>query len=426
MKAQSSPSILAKTFILASLLMHLMNHTVYAGDIPDDILTLFYTGQYDSAIVALNQLKQSDSSSVEIDLLLGDAYQKSQRWYDAITCYERVYGAQPAHQSNIIEYASVLQRVGYSKRAQGVLRQALAADSSSSVIMRMLARLDYEEMDYSSASGFYLELLSSDPDNVDDHVMAARCAKKLNEPDLATQHYEAAYSKDPMNNKIVYEYARHLHLQDKNSEVFDLIEQCDMDVQGDQKFIILLGNCSYGIGEYQQAAAYLEQAVAFQPNNVELIKKLGFCYYADKDYSKAYQQFLRSEPYEDDPATYYYLGLCAQELGYKKAAVVYLEKSLSLVGPNYLPHLYFVLGQCHHDLKEFPEAIRSFKDALDVTQDDSMIYYSLANTYNDYYSDKSVALEYYNKALEYDLPAVIETYIRQQVQALQNQIFFSE
>jgi tetratricopeptide (TPR) repeat protein len=325
-----------------------------------------------------------------------------------------------------MDYSIVLQKVGYADRAQKLLSEALITDSTDTNLMRMLARLYYEEMNFLPSSQYYDELLSIDPSNSNDHMMAARCAIKLKQADRATKHYKHAHESDPLSNKIIHEYAKHLQSRDRNAEALNLIEQCNLDVQHSQKFILLLGNIQYSLGDYKQAAVHIEMATAFQPDNVDLIKKLGFCYYADKQFDKAYHQFLLSEPYEDDPATYYYLGLCAQEIGSKKAAVVYLDKSLSLVGPNYLPHLYLVLGQCHHDLKEYPEAIKSFKEALDVTQNDGMIYYSLANTYNDFYADKSVAIEYYNKALEHGLPPEIEPYIKQQIQYLQNQMFFSE
>ena len=363
--------------------------------ITNDDYALFYSGQYDSVIVRLTALKLEDPQNIEINNLLGDAYQKLQRWHEAIECYERIYRLQPDLKSNIMDYSIVLQKVGYSERAQELLSEALSNDSTDTNLMRMLASLYYEELNFSRASQYYDKLLSIDPGNANDHMMAARCAIKLKQPDRATLHYSRAFASDSLSLKIIYEYGKHLQSNDRSAEALRLIEQSTPDVQRNQKFILLLANIQFSLKDYKKAASYLERAIEFQPDNIEIIKKLGFCYYADKQFDKAYHQFLLLEPYEDDPATYYYLGLCAQELELKKAAIAYLEKSLSLVGPNYLPHLYLVLGQCHHDLKEYPEAIKSFKEALDVTRDDGMIYYSLADTYNEFYADKSVAVEYH-------------------------------
>ncbi len=281
----------------------------------NDIYILFYSGQYDSVIVTLEQLKQEDPQNIEINSLLGDAYQKLQRWHDAIDCYELIYQLQPMRKSNIIEYSIVLQKVGYSERAQKLLRETLVTDSTDTNLIRMLARLHYEEMNFSGSSQYYDELLSINPSNSNDHMMAARCAIKLKQPDRATQHYKLAYASDPISHKIIYEYAKHLQSSARNTEALNLIEESKLDVQRNLKFILLLGNIQYSLGDYKQAATYLELAIEFQPDNVDLIKKLGFCYYADKQFDKAYHQFLLSEPYEDDSATYYYLGLCAQELG---------------------------------------------------------------------------------------------------------------
>ena len=415
-----------KVFYTLTSVILIFSHLNADSTVTSDIYHLFYSGKYDSAIVALNMLKQEDPQNIEINTMLGDAYLKQQNWYDAIVCCEVIYQLQPKSKSNIFNYSTALQKVGYSKRVEQLLEEAFSADTSDISLMTMLANFYYEEMNYARSSQYFDKLLLVDETNTNTHLMAARCASKLKQSDRATQHYSLAYRYDPMSNKTVYEYARHLHSINRDLEALELIGQHDLDLSNNQKFILLLGACLYSSGDYKQATTYLEQAIAQQPKSVDLNKKLGFCYYVEKEYEKAYDRFLVIEPQEDDPATYYYLGLCAREIGLDKAAIIYLTKSQSLIGPKYLAQLYLVLGQCHHDLKEYPQAIKSFKEALNVTPDDGVIYYSLANTYNDFYADKSVALEYYKKALEQDLSVEVESYIEQQILYLRKQTFFSE
>ena len=410
--------------ISSMILLH--GHLHAESPATSHIYTLLYTGKVDSAIVALNTLKQDDPQNIEINTMLGDAYLKQQHWHDAIRSCDLIYQLEPHRKSNIINYSTALQKVGYSTRAEQLLEEAFALDSTDMSLMRMLANFYYEEMNYARSSQYFQKLLSVDKTNTNTHLMAARCASKLKQSDRATQHYSFAHTYDPKSNKIVYEYARHLHSINRDIEALELIEQHDLDVSNNQKFILLLGACHYSSGDYTQAATYLEQAIAYQPKSVDLNKKLGFCYYVNKEYEKAYQRFLIIEPQEDDPATYYYLGLCAREIGLNKAAIAYLSKSQSLTEPKYLAQLYLVLGQCYHHLKEYPQAIKSFKEALKLTPDDGVVYYSLANTYNDFYADKSIALAHYKKALEQDLSLEVESYIEQQVQYLQKEIFFSK
>ena len=400
---------------------------ISAGDIPPSVYQQLYAGAYDSVLVTLHTLNQAQPDDEQVLILLAEAYTGSQRWNEALEYRERIYSTNPANRSNTLALASLLQKRGFPERAVDVLEMGHQQDEADTGFLQNLATITYSERQYDQASQWCDKLLEMEPDRSEIHLVAALSAAKSDRHAKAEQHFARAYELDALNATTTYEYARHLHTRAKHEEALGILGPDTTSIQGSFRRLLLIGSCYYDLRRYEEAATWLEAALKGRERSLELNKKLAFCYFALQQYQPAYDRFLTAETFDDhDPATYYYLGICARELGRDRAAAAYLNKSITMIAPSYLDDLYIALGQCQHDLKQYPEAIRSYRKALEISPDNGTTYYLLANVYYDYYADHNVALEHYRKALNYDLSQVLRDYIGEQTRYIQEQMFFME
>ena len=93
--------------------------------------------------------------------------------------------------------------------------------------------------------------------------------------------------------------------------------------------------------------------------------------------------------------------MAARERGDIHLSVFYFrraaEASISENTSIYFSHL----GQGYESLKDYPKAIKAYRDAYNHSEKGILLYH-LARNYDTYYKDKEVAFKYYERYLESD------------------------
>ncbi len=118
----------------------------------------------------------------------------------------------------------------------------------------------------------------------------------------------------------------------------------------------------------RKARAYLNLGSAYQENGMEEFAVA------------AYQRATSLAGTEEKPNSMVALALCYAEMGKREEALSELKKTLALA-TNYSPDLYYVIGTIYEKTKLFDEAIRSYKEALNVNPDFVIARYALAALY---------------------------------------------
>jgi type IV pilus assembly protein PilF len=148
----------------------------------------------------------------------------------------------------------------------------------------------------------------------------------------------------------------------------------------------------------------------------EAIRNLGEAYMGQKAHTRALREFLKAEKiYDDDPYLQNDLGLAYMAKGSLEKAVEHFKKALSIkpeysparnnLGSAYMeledweaaiecfnivkedltygtPHYPLTnLGFVHYKLKEYDQAVKYYKEALDIAPDFPMAYHGLGLTY---------------------------------------------
>lgn len=94
------------------------------------------------------------------------------------------------------------------------------------------------------------------------------------------------------------------------------------------------------------------------------------------------------------------LGFLKIQINQPKQAIQHLEKVLILY-PNFF-EAYFNLALAYKNNQEYDKAIEIYEKALKIKPNDSSVYFNLANIYESKKNETFKAIEYYEKAYEYN------------------------
>ena len=207
-----------------------------------------------------------------------------------------------------------------------------------------------------------------------DHINKAKELESAGNLDEAIEEYKKAFQDNPKNYFIQIEIGNLLAMQNKFEDACGYFRRSHHyfpDNEGIKEGLVF---CLHAIGnEYQSykkfnlAVAAFEEAIAYQPQNADLLYNCGNAFYAMNDYKKALPLYQKAISLQKSADTHNNLGNTYRQLGqFNKAKEHYI---LAIdANPNKMIHTKVELAHlkqslCDWDgLDELQEAI---KNALD-------------------------------------------------------------
>ncbi len=407
-------------------LLILLPQIVYCQDL-GELYAQLYSGNHEAVIQQLEEATQYDSANQKIYVLLAQAYAIDNNESMAESVYEKLHTLNPDNVTYINELSKLLYKKGQLPRSLELVKEGLRLSSKHSSLLALAAKISYEENAYSESYNYYTELIEMNINPGRNYHLRARCEVKMDHLDDAISDFKAALEFNPENSQIIYEYVHCLYSKNRHHEAFNLIQRVGDVFGGSTKYERLKGNVYHKVGEYEKALESYAIAMEKGGMNAYLLKRMGICYSELGHYEKS-RDVLEEAVLLDagDGSIYYYLGRCEMELGNSKQAIHYFTISLKRIQPGYLDELYIKMAQCYENENKPIQAIKTYRKGLEQYDDDPMLTYLLANVYNDYYLDKSVALAHYEKAAKSAIHPEIDKYILHKIRTLKESNYLKE
>jgi tetratricopeptide (TPR) repeat protein len=146
-----------------------------------------------------------------------------------------------------------------------------------------------------------------------------------------------------------------------------------------QRLTILVGMCYYGLGEYTQAAVYLKQAAAREPQNLPLRLSLAHSCLWSKQYQcvlDTYREILQLNP--DSAEADMLAGEALDEM--KDASGAIEDFRAAVKADPTMPDVHFGLGYLLWTKRQYPEAARELQAELDNNPDHAQALTYLADS----------------------------------------------
>jgi tetratricopeptide (TPR) repeat protein len=166
--------------------------------------------------------------------------------------------------------------------------------------------------------------------------------------------------------------------------------------------ILLRGaNSLYAFAEYEEARPSYEHYLARNDSIMDVLKNYGITLYFCKEPEKAIN-LLETYFYQDPDEAYvnFYLGLSYRDVGNLSRSAEFLEMAVACAQPVYLAEMCHHLGKVYGLNREFELSIKALQKAFYFNNKKVEILCEIAKTYEEFNSDKKLALNYYTQYLE--------------------------
>ncbi len=400
---------------------------IYANPSQNNIYQLIFGGQHSEAVQILTEQLEADSLNVENHYLLGLSWFYQKEYRQALPYFQNTIELDTLHVNSLYYLANTQMQLGQTKDTEKSFLRAVQIDSSRMEIKDALGQCYYKNHKFDQAYSVYKDLVAMHPHSVFYYLMLARSASKCDSLNLAVQYYRNAFTLDTLNSKVSFELSGTLLKMDSLDASLVFINNALDGQPQNWQFHRLKADILYKQKKFMAAILSYLDAITFGDNTVAALKKLGFCYYSESLYEKcinALEQVLEND--DTDPVVYYYIGLCFKALEEYDLAIQYFGDSIDNVFPQFMDEIYIALAECHYLESDHEHAIQSYKEALKYSSEKEVIYYHLANIYDDIYADKQVALQYFEKAGQKEITPEITQYIQQRMSEIKEKIFLKE
>jgi len=334
------------------------------------------------------------------DLSAADEAFGAQMYQEAFEQYEACYSADSMDMHCLERTAISAYRLGDIPTAKRYLHLAAEKDTANLTIINQLSSIYEQEKNIPKAIKYYTVLNKAYPEN-------PLYYRKL------AQLYQAA---GLLTDAFKY-YGRTLALNDKDqfairglSELFIANQQyaeadsiLRLGLAQDSlnvNFNLLMAQCQYKQKAFDSTVHYLEQInyeIDFSPY---FNKMFGYAYIQIDSFEKSIP-ILEKALMDDGSKEYahYYLAIAYEQLENSEYAQYHYGKAIEEAISNNIDLYHRSLAKMSEDQNRLGDAIQHYLEAYRYNADPLLLFY-LARVTDQYYKDKSAAINYYKKYLD--------------------------
>jgi len=399
--------------IFSMVFLTIICQTAYSHK-DESLKSLLLNGNYQTVIDTLEgKFEREKLLSFSEFNILGTAYFHFMNFQKAIPNLYEASKLEPGNIQNLIMLGNCYSYAGNGIQAQLTYENVLNLDPLNKTAMISLAKVLMDLEEFNKASGAYHKLISADSTNAYFFSQLGLCELKQGEKDLAKINFEISLRLNETNSKTTLWLAK-LYYNDKEYDKASILLKNGLSQNSKNKALNrMLADVFYKQDQFNQAILKYLSAITLGDTTADTFQKLGLSYYYlsfTNSYIITETRKLKLEEGiaalnkaiqkdENDPISSLYLGLCYKELEYHETAIIYFNETLNKIFPEYLEIVYSNLGSCYDETGEYAASIKTYKEALTYNPGKSILHFYLANIYDRYYEDKSVAVLYYHKFL---------------------------
>ncbi len=323
---------------------------------------------YQEALSNFFAAKKMEPGNMEIPAAIADAYAALGNFHEAIAYYEK----------------------------------AVEIDSKNLSLAGKLGR-NYIKLDnYDKAYDVFSEIYQVDSTNVYWNKQFAYSAYKTGKIKQAISLYENVICMNPGDYSSYMNLIKLYQQSEQPNEKQRVIESGLKQFPGDAGFYHVQASHYFGIRNYEEAKqAYEKYFVAGGDSAYKTMLNYGVSVYFSKNEAIAVSIFeFCTRQIANDPYVLFYLALSFKKMGHYEIAQSYMNAAIESAMPSYVPDMYHHLGQILGQQRKFEESVAALKKANELDPANYEVLFEIATTYEEYNSNKTLALNYYNVYLK--------------------------
>lgn len=249
----------------------------------------------------------------------------------AIRHFEEAIRFDAAEDTLRVNYGRALLNVGRNVDAAAQFDAALRLRPDQPDVIRLLAQAAFKMGDLERALRMANKAVALDPPgDVEDHVTIGVIRAKQRDLDGAIQAFRKGLRVAPGDADVLSRLAAAHRAAGDPRSALDVLRRIQ-DSDRDKHVLSAFGGAHYAAGAYDSSSLYYERALANDPNNAELLYRLGSALVANGRFEDSVGPLSRAVDLDGRlVGAYRNLGVAQAELGHNDKAKMAFKKVLAL------------------------------------------------------------------------------------------------
>lgn len=394
----------------------------------DKIDLLILNKNYDEALTQINR-KIEKQATTQLYLKKGLVYNRLQNYRAALEAFSEGYQLEPMNPEILGETAETLAMLGNYYDASPFFEKVKELEPDDLTTIAKMGR-NYINLDnYRKAFDVFSEIYAMDSTNLYWNKQLAYCAFRTGKKKFATSLYEKIIDENPGDYGSYFNLLRLYTRKEQTEQFLSLIDKGLEQFPGNSGFYQELAGYRFANKQYEEAKKNLEKYFeADGDSTYKIMLNYGICCYFAKDGNRAISVLKKCEGLNsNDPYVNFYLSLSNKRLAKYELAEKYMNYAIESSIPGYLSEMYHHLGQIYGQQRKFEESIAALKKSVDYDPANYEALFEIATTYEEYNSNKTLALNYYRIYLkEAGEEANNVNYALDRIKRIKEDMFFEE
>lgn len=414
--------------ILQRLLLSLILFIPYVTFSQQNIDVLIVNKEYGKALQKIDkQLKEKPSAALY--LKKGFVFQQQQDYQQAVQAFMEGLQFEPENITLMGETAECFSMLGNNHDAVSYYEAALKLDSSNLVLAGKLGRVYINLKQYKPAYQVFSHIYSRDSSNVFWNKQLAYCAFRVFKREEAVHLYERVITANPRDHGSYINLINSYNWRKEGNEIMTAILKGLDEFPADPDLLYEKAMFFYKTKRYGPAMLAFEEYLDTEKMpEYETLMNYGIATYFAGFEEKALDVFgslMAQNP--NDPLVLYYQSLCYKKLKNFEESEKYMIWAIEGSTPDYVAEMYHHLGQIYGQQRKFEQSVEALKKAYELNPKKVEVLFEIATTFEEFNSNKTLALNYYRIYLEEAGEAGKNTtYALERIEKIKEDLFFEE
>ena len=391
-----------------------------------DILIL--NKEYDKALQEIDRQLQHRPSA-ELYLKRGSVFQARQDYLNAVNSLVHGLQYEPENVTLIGEVADCFALLGNNQDAISYYEAALTIDSTNLVMAGKLGKVYINLKDYKNAYSTFSSVYRLDSTNVFWNKQLAYCAFRVFKREEAVHLYEKVLQTNPRDHMSYLNLINCYNWKKEENKIMAAINKGLTEFPNDPDLLYEKAMFFYKTKRYGPAMVQFEKYLNVEKQPVyETLMNYGIATYFAGFEEKALEIF--GELYSqnpNDPLVLYYQSLCYKKLKDFEQSEKLMIWAIEGSTPDYVSEMYHHLGQIYGQQRKFKESVDALEKSYKMNPGKVEVLFEIATTYEEFNSNKTLALNYYRIYLKEAGEAGKNiNYALDRIEKLKEDLFFEE
>ncbi|WP_340112428.1 tetratricopeptide repeat protein [Maribellus mangrovi] len=389
---------------------------------------LILNKNYDKALVEINK-EVTRNPSAALFLKKGLVYKNLQDYQNAVAAFAEGLTYEPNNISLLEETAESFSVLGNNQDAISFYKKAVDLDTTNLKLAGNLGRVYIKLKQYKPAYQVFSSVYAKDSSNVYWNKQLAFCAFRTFHREQAVDLYEKVLEANPRDHTSYVNLINCYNWKKEGNQIMAVIHKGLQEFPSDPDLLFEEATYLYRTKRYGPAMVRFEKyfEVEKQPD-YQTMMDYGIATYFAGFEEKAldiFGELFNQNP--NDPLVMYYQSLCYKKLKDFEKSEKLMKWAIEGSTPDYVAEMYHHLGQIYGQQRKFKESVKALEKAFEMNPDKVEVLFEIATTYEEFNSNKTLALNYYRIYLEEAGEAGKNTtYALERIEKLKEDLFFEE